>query len=149
MSKKMQPTSFVLFLSLLITGAMLMTADNAFATGATTHAWPSFRHDLLNTGAATDSGYPTTNARLWTVDREFRAWDPTKRADSRGPPQNRPVHPPTGATTTSPCWRATPGFAIPPGNAPHGVLNAPLPSRTALIFLSSARFLFPPAMTSL
>ncbi len=86
MSKKMQPTSFVLLLSLLISGAMLMTADNAFATGATTHAWPSFRHDLLNSGAAADSGYPATATKLWMINREPRAWDPAhKPADSRGP----------------------------------------------------------------
>jgi len=86
MSKKMQPTSFFLLLSLLISGAMLMAADNAFATGATTHAWPSFRHDLLNSGAATGSGYPATAAKLWMINREPRSWDPAhKPADSRGP----------------------------------------------------------------
>jgi len=33
--------------------------------GATDYPWPSWRHDLQNTGAVPDSGYPTTLKLLW------------------------------------------------------------------------------------
>ena len=68
MSKK----SVMWFLSaLMVTAAVIcMPLDRALGTGSTIHPWPSFRHDLLNSGAATDSGYPTSATKLWMIDRE-------------------------------------------------------------------------------
>jgi hypothetical protein len=75
------------FLSAFMLTAVVicMPLDRALGTGSTIHPWPSFRHDLLNSGAATDSGYPTTANKIWMQNREFRAYDPASRADSRGP----------------------------------------------------------------
>jgi outer membrane protein assembly factor BamB len=52
---------------LIVTGlyaALLMPEAEA-----TDYPWPSWRHDLQNTGAAPDSGYPTTLKLLWDIKR--------------------------------------------------------------------------------
>ena len=51
----MNRLSVRLFFSIvLLTAAVaLVPLDRALGAGATTHAWPSFRHDLLNSAAAT------------------------------------------------------------------------------------------------
>lgn len=36
---------------------------------ATTYPWLSWRHDLQNTGAVPDSGYPTSATLLWDKTR--------------------------------------------------------------------------------
>jgi len=41
--------------------------------GATDNPWLSWRHDLQNTGAAPDSGYPTTVKVLWDKTRSLEA----------------------------------------------------------------------------
>ena len=63
----------------------MILPPSVFAAGFTTHSWPSFRHDLLNSGAVTGSGYPTSADKLWMVDREDRAYSPGTPAGSRGP----------------------------------------------------------------
>ena len=84
MSKK----SVLLYLSLIMLTAVItfIPSDRACGTGLTIDPWPSFRHDLSNSGAATDSGYPATAPpnKLWMVDRSLRSYG-TGPADSRGP----------------------------------------------------------------
>ena len=63
MSKKILTVSFISLISLLILIVMLMSTDFALGAGATTYPWPSWRHDLSNTAAAPDSGYPTNQYR--------------------------------------------------------------------------------------
>ncbi len=72
----MSRKSVLWFLYLCMVTVVLpcMSAPSAFATSPTVHAWPSFRHDLLNSGAATGSGYPATATKLWMVNRENRAY---------------------------------------------------------------------------
>ncbi len=84
MSKK---TLALPLISVLLTLMMIgMAWETALGEGFTNDPWPSFRHDLLNSGAATDSGYPTTNFKLWMIDREPRSWDQDHPpAGSRGP----------------------------------------------------------------
>src|SRR4030042_4416357 len=84
MSKKIEPISFIFFIAFFISGAIFMTADNTLATGATTHAWPSFRHDLLNSGSATGSGHPPTPTILWSKNRENLTFG-SGPASARGP----------------------------------------------------------------
>jgi outer membrane protein assembly factor BamB len=82
MSKK---TLALPLISALLTLMMVgMVWESALGEGFTNDPWPSFRHDLLNSGAATDSGYPTTADKLWMVDREERSYG-TGPAGSRGP----------------------------------------------------------------
>ena len=69
---------------LIMTALMLVTSSTVLATGPTTDPWPSFRHDLSNSGQATGSGYPDTLNKLWMVDREERSWG-SGPAGSRGP----------------------------------------------------------------
>ncbi len=47
-----------------VLGALVVKDVNA-----TDNPWPSWRHDLQNTGAAPDSGYPTTVKLLWDQTR--------------------------------------------------------------------------------
>ncbi len=76
----------VLSLIILITlTVMLVIPNHAFSAGATTYPWPSWRHDLSNTGAAPDSGYPTANTVLWSVTREDRPDSPGATAAAGGP----------------------------------------------------------------
>ncbi len=51
----------------------------------TNDPWPSWRHDLLNTAAAPDSGYPTTAEILWSVHRSDRPDKPGTPAAAGGP----------------------------------------------------------------
>jgi len=69
------------FLALLMIG---VGWESALGEGFTNDPWPSFRHDLLNSGVATDSGYPDTPNILWSIDREERSWGDGP-AGSRGP----------------------------------------------------------------
>ena len=73
--------SLIAFISLIM---MLVIPCTTRATGPTIDPWPSFRHDLLNTGVATGSGYPDTLNKLWMVDREERSFS-SGIAGSRGP----------------------------------------------------------------
>ena len=84
MSRKIVPISSPSLIALATVMLLLLTLHSASATGPTTHPWPSFRHDLLNSGAATDSGYPDTLNMLWSIDREERSWGEGP-AGSRGP----------------------------------------------------------------
>jgi outer membrane protein assembly factor BamB len=63
---------------------MLVIPHTTRAAGPTIHPWPSFRHDLLNSGAATDSGYPDTLNVLWSQNREERSFL-SGPAGARGP----------------------------------------------------------------
>ena len=74
MSRKIVPISSPSLIALATVVLLLLTLNSASATGPTTNPWPSFRHDLLNSGAATDSGYPDTLNILWSIDREARSW---------------------------------------------------------------------------
>jgi outer membrane protein assembly factor BamB len=76
--------SLIAFISLTM---MLVIPHTTRADGPTIESWPSFRHDLSNTGAAPGSGYPGTDPpnRLWMVDREERSFVPGTAAGSRGP----------------------------------------------------------------
>jgi len=58
----------LMFTMLLIVGgfSVALTVQEAWATD---YPWPSWRHDLQNTGAAPDSGYPTTLKLLWDKTR--------------------------------------------------------------------------------
>ena len=85
MSKKIVPISSLPLIALATVMLLLLTLSSASATGPTTNPWPSFRHDLLNSGVATDSGYPDTANKLWMVDREERSFVPGTAAGSRGP----------------------------------------------------------------
>ena len=55
----------------IVTGlcAALLVPD----AGATDYPWLSWRHDLQNTGAAPDSGYPTSVNVLWDKARTNEA----------------------------------------------------------------------------
>ena len=64
---------------------IFVTWECVLGTGPTTDPWPSFRHDLSNTGQATGSGYPETATKLWMFDREARPSDPETAAGARGP----------------------------------------------------------------
>ena len=76
----------IVTVSFMCVGLVAMILPHTiFAAGLTTYPWPSFRHDLLNTGAATGSGYPTSADKLWMVNRENRAYSPGSPAGSRGP----------------------------------------------------------------
>ncbi|MCK5010137.1 MAG: PQQ-like beta-propeller repeat protein, partial [Deltaproteobacteria bacterium] len=87
MSRKTLTFSFILFNVLLTLIVMLVTTDFAQGDGATSYPWPSWRHDLLNTAAAPDSGYPTTNPPplLWKIDRSDRPDIPGMPAAAGGP----------------------------------------------------------------
>lgn len=65
---------------------MLVAPNSALSAGATTNPWTSFRHDLLNTAAAPDSGYPTSNTVLWSVNRSDRPDSPGNPAAAGGAP---------------------------------------------------------------
>ncbi len=82
MSKK--TLTFPLISILLSVMVMLVTSNTGLAEGPTANSWASPRHDLLNTGAATDSGYPTTPTILWSIDREDRTFG-SGPASARGP----------------------------------------------------------------
>ncbi len=69
----------------LVLVMLFVTWESALGTGPTTDPWPSFRHDLLNSGAATGSGYPDTLNKLWMVNREYRTAGTNLLAGSRGP----------------------------------------------------------------
>jgi outer membrane protein assembly factor BamB len=84
MSKKVVPIFSLSLITLATVMLLLLTYNSANATGPTTNPWPSFRHDLLNSGAATGSGYPTTADKLWMVDREERSYG-EGAAGARGP----------------------------------------------------------------
>jgi len=66
--------NFVALLFMCVGVAAMLLPQALFAAGSTTHAWPSFRHDLSNSAAATGSGYPDTATKLWMVNREDRAY---------------------------------------------------------------------------
>lgn len=85
MSKKILTLSSISQITLLVLIIMLLITDSVLGTGATTFPWLSFRHDLLNTGAARDSGYPATATILWKVDRSDRPDIPGVAAGARGP----------------------------------------------------------------
>ena len=73
------------FLLLMCTGLLIVGVFSVALTvqeaGATDSPWPSWRHDLQNTGAAPDSGYPTTLKLLWDKTRPN---DPYSNKPSRG-----------------------------------------------------------------
>ncbi len=52
----------------------LLDSAPSSAAGPTTNPWPSFRHDLLNSGAATEAAIPKQLNKLWMIDREERSW---------------------------------------------------------------------------
>ena len=58
---------------LILTAVFMVTGFSAAVmtpeAGATTYPWLSWRHDLQNTGAAPDSGYPTAAQVLWDKTR--------------------------------------------------------------------------------
>lgn len=85
MCKKLLTVVLISSFTLTILFTALLHTESARGDGATTYPWPSFRHDLLNTGAATDSGYPTSSTILWMKDREDRPDTPGTAAGSRGP----------------------------------------------------------------
>ncbi len=87
MNKKNLVHPVLSLIALIALTVMLVMPNPAFSAGPTTYAWPSFRHDLLNTGATTDSvnTYPTTNTVLWSVYRSDRPDVPGTPAGSRGP----------------------------------------------------------------
>ena len=84
MSRKIVPMSSLSLISFATVMLLLVTLNSARATSPTIHPWTSFRHDLLNSGAATDSGYPDTLNVLWSRDREPRSWG-SGPAGARGP----------------------------------------------------------------
>ena len=84
MSNKKVPLFFLSLIAFTTATLVLLYVPSASAAGPTADPWPSFRHDLLNSGAATDSGYPDTLNILWIKDREERAWG-SGPAGSRGP----------------------------------------------------------------
>ena len=84
MSRKIVPMSSLSLISFATVMLLLVTLNSASATSPTIHPWTSFRHDLLNSGAATDSGYPDTLNVLWSRDREPRSWG-SGPAGARGP----------------------------------------------------------------
>ena len=84
MSKKIVPISYPSLIALVTVMLSLLTFNSASATGLTTDPWPSFRHDLSNSGVATGGGYPDTLNVVWTRDREERSWGDGP-AGSRGP----------------------------------------------------------------
>ena len=86
MSKRFLAFPFIL-ITLLTLIMMQMTTGFALGEGATSSPWPSWRHDLLNTAAAPDSGYPTTNPPplLWKIDRSDRPDIPGMPAAAGGP----------------------------------------------------------------
>ncbi len=63
----------------------ILGSVTALSAGETRYPWPSWRHDLLNTAAAPDSGYPTDNTVLWKVDRSDRPDLPGTPAAAGGP----------------------------------------------------------------
>ncbi len=69
----------------LVTSVVFLIAVGFFsllfadAASATEYPWASFRHDLNNSGAAVDSGYPTTAKLLWEKER------------GKEPPKNTPA----------------------------------------------------------
>ncbi len=85
MDKKSLASLFNSFIVLLVLIMMLVITDFALGDGVTTYPWPSFRHDLLNTAAAPDSGYPTVNTALWSVNRSDRPDQPGTPAAAGGP----------------------------------------------------------------
>jgi outer membrane protein assembly factor BamB len=58
---------------IILTAVVVVTGLSAAVliqkAGATTYPWLSWRHDLQNTGAAPDSGYPTAATVLWNKTR--------------------------------------------------------------------------------
>ena len=58
-------------IALFVTGLSLIFVFPE--AGATNYPWLSWRHDLKNTGAAPDSGYPTTVKVLWDKTRSLEA----------------------------------------------------------------------------
>ena len=65
------------FLLLMFTGLLIVMGFSVALTvqeaGATD--WPSWRHDLQNTGAVSDSGYPTTLKLLWDKTRTYDSFN--------------------------------------------------------------------------
>ena len=84
MSNKRVPLFFLSLIAFTTATLVLLYFHAAGAAGPTADSWPSFRHDLLNSGAATDSGYPDTLNVLWAKDREERSWG-TGPAAQAGP----------------------------------------------------------------
>ncbi len=84
MSKKSTTRFFLSLVALLTFAALLIPSGSVMGAGSTTYPWPSFRHDILCTGAAPDSGYPITPTILWSIDREDRTFS-TGPAPCRGP----------------------------------------------------------------
>ena len=85
MRKKRAPLFSLTLIGFISFIMMLVIPHATRAVGPTIDPWPSFRHDLLNSGVATDSGYPDTVNKLWMVDREDRSWGSGSAAGSRGP----------------------------------------------------------------
>ena len=84
MSNKRVPLFSLSCIVFTIVSLALLSVHSVFAAGFTADPWPSFRHDLLNSGAATDSTYPDTLNVLWSIDREERSWGEGP-SGSRGP----------------------------------------------------------------
>ena len=61
----------------------IVTGLYAAPEAGASDSWPSWRHDLQNTGAAPDSGYPTTLKLLWD---KTRTNDPFYGHPARVPP---------------------------------------------------------------
>ena len=74
MSKRRVPLFSLTLIVFTAVSLMLLAVRPSSAAGPTTNPWPSFRHDLLNSGAAPDSGYPDTANKLWMIDREDRSF---------------------------------------------------------------------------
>jgi len=77
-------TSLIALLTITIT-LQLVIPNTALSAGPTTNPWPSWRHDLSNTAATTDSGYPTDKTIEWQVNRSDRPDSPGEPAAAGGP----------------------------------------------------------------
>jgi len=61
-------------LTVVFAAAGLFAVPAVRDAGATENPWPSWRHDLQNTGAAPGSGYPTTLKLLWDKTRPIDSY---------------------------------------------------------------------------
>ena len=85
MRKEDIPFSARVLIRFLAVIVVVGISDSARGAGETTSPWPSWRHDLSNTGAAPDSDYPTTADVRWKVDRSDRPDIPGLPAAAGGP----------------------------------------------------------------